>query len=116
MNQKAGRPREPVSSSLRVMSEIEAAYVSALIDTDGCVSCDGGRYWRIEFTNTEVELIATILRLTGVGRVYHRNRQGNACWDWGVYRISDVIALMKQLQPFSLKIQRVLEKVNAKTP
>jgi len=109
----AGRPQAPVSPSLRAMSAVEAAYVGALVDTDGCVDCSSG-YWHIQFANNEVELVAAPLRLTGVGRIQYRRRTGS--WEWKVGRINDVRALMEQLQPFSLKIQRALAKIGLQTP
>lgn len=95
------------------MRDVEAAYLGALIDTDGCVPCYLGRYWHITFYNNEIELVANALRLTGVGRVHHSKQGG---WIWGVYRNEDVMPLMQRLQSYSLKIQRALEKINAQTP
>ena len=109
-----GRPLD----GLKPMLDIEAAYVGALIDTDGCVTYVGGRYWHILFTNTEVELVSNALRLTGTGRISYRHRGGHYkdIWKWGVYRGGDVAALMKRLKPYSLKVQRALDKIDTTTP
>ena len=101
---------------LRPMSDTEAAYVGALVDTDGCVPYAKGKYWYILFDNTEIELVANVLRLTGVGWVRYNPKEHKDMWHWGVYRREDVAALMQRLKPYSLKVQRALEKINAQAP
>ncbi len=112
-----GEERGGPASELREMSDIEAAYIGALVDTDGCVPHVSERYWYVFFDNTEIELVANVLRITGVGRVHYRPRERyKDMWCWGVCRKRDVMALMQRLRPYSLKIQRALEKIDTPIP
>ncbi len=106
----AKRPRKAKN-----MSSIERAYVGALLDAEGSLSPHSSwpRSWRMQVSNTEVELISALLRATGVGRVYYDARDGNtlgskAIWTWMVQPYNDVLAIVRQLQKFSIKAQVAL--------
>lgn len=63
---------------------------------------------RINVTNTEVETIATCLRLVGAGFVGYRpgypdKRNGHVCrdrWDWHLAANNDILELLKRLIPY----------------
>jgi hypothetical protein len=101
------------SSRVRQMSEVERAYVGALIDTDGCVwwSKRPAVGWRVTFGNTYIELVAALLRLVGSGSVVSNKGTGFSRKEVLVWRLgakADVEDLALQCAPYSLKLQRVL--------
>lgn len=100
---KCSTPALP--ASIREMSLTEAAWVGAMIEGEGSVGCTGRRRQPVEVRvfNTEVETIATCLRLTGGGSVYlHKERRARRknCWTWAVQRIEDLRVLLPQIIPF----------------
>ncbi len=100
------------------MSSIECAYVGAFLDAEGCLTPhhEWPRSWIMQACNTEVELISALLRATGVGRVYYEDRSAlgtQSMWTWMVQPYNDVLAIVRQLQPFSLKAQVALPRMIA---
>lgn len=63
-----GGSNPPASTS---MDAIEAAWVGAMIEAEGSIYPNGAG-WRLNLASTDVETLATLLRLTGVGTVYVR--------------------------------------------
>ena len=95
----------------REMLPIEAAWVGAMVEGDGSFGvyprASQHGYMKLSVNNTEVETIATLLRLTGAGGIsvvdretrYHR-RHHKANWQWQVGRRADVVAILRQIAPF----------------
>lgn len=94
---------------MRAMSEVEKSWVGAAIDTDGSIS-PYRKGWAVAFTNTEVELISTLLRVTGVGYVGYRPTNPGwgtkPRWEWKASAVRDVPDLISQIRPYSVKAQR----------
>lgn len=94
------------------MTAEEAAWVGALIEGDGCIYwCKDRRrstgYWGICVGTAEVETVATLLRLTGVGRVHlHIDKRPRyktvpmPTWFWQVTRQVDTAALAARILPY----------------
>ena len=105
-------------NSLRDMSEVEAAYIGAAIDTDGCIYLNKNvrlPYVTVSFVNTNLELISAFLRVTGVGSLHHRPtghgwRGNTPTWTWAIGRRNTVSALLKRIAPYSTKAQRRLRE------
>ena len=100
------------------MLPIEAAWVGAMIEGEGCVwrSKDrASRFWKISVVNTEVEVISGLIRATGVGNVYELHPAGYAkphylaSWTWAVYKRNDVLSLVNQCFSYSTKLQKILK-------
>lgn len=93
------------------MSEPERAYVGMAVDTDGhiCIPVSSKpKSWRVGFSNTQVELVATILRVVGAGRVHYVAPYKNhpqPGWVWYLSSYYDVVSLLHQIKPYSLKAQ-----------
>ena len=108
-----GTPTRRKATSLRLMSEVEAAYVGALVDGEGCIrnqdvhSRGGGRSVSVVVGNTELELISALLRITGIGVVCKDKPQLGRLpfWRWGVYAIEDTKSLLRRIAAYSLKAQ-----------
>lgn len=101
---------------MRDMSEVECAYIGALVDGEGCVcqTRDKYRYWQVRVGNTDPELISVLLRATGAGCVYGQAK--NSAWGtkpisvWQLAKQNDVLCLARRCAPFSFKLQRILEE------
>jgi len=99
--------------SVREMSDVEAAWVGAIIEGEGCVyyhknhEADAGR-WRLTVANTDLEIISALLRLTGVGHVTRQTKGTQKdVWYWSVNRVNDVAAIAAQCQLFCWKLRKV---------
>ena len=98
-------------SQVRTLSDVEAAYVGAMLDGEGHI----GREPHIYVTNTNVEIIATLLRAIGLGRVTPgsmgpQNRL--QVWRYALTRINDVFALLPQIVSYSMKAQECLKRAH----
>lgn len=109
----------------RNMLSRECAYVGAMLDAEGCIRKEIVHRkntslfvkWGFHLGNSEVELISAILRATGIGRIHSRISSGvgfikryrkyKRLWIWDLYAYNDVVALIKQLLPYSLKAQKL---------
>ena len=109
---------------VRTLSDVEAAWVGAMIDGEGSIyRCVGRSPYRMDFANTEVELVATMLRLVGSGCVGYVNGKPSErrafikhikdAWRWYLYPINDIAALLEQIAPYSIKAQKWLPDVLA---
>lgn len=101
------------------MSECAAAWLGALLDGEGSVYKAKGHAGRrrrlpwIAIANTEVELIATCLRITGAGTIQTRLQPSAAfgsrrMWCWMCQKVADVPVLLQRLAPYSLKAQKAI--------
>lgn len=83
------------------MTAEEAAWVGALIEGEGCVTF-GRSNWSLVVASTEIETVATLLRLTGAGTVCLASRPPNRrpVWRWCVARKIDLRAVMWQVYPY----------------
>ena len=105
---------------LRVMTDVEAAWVGAMIEGEGCIrmiGSIGNRLGRIRVTSTDVETISTLLRVTGAGTVRGRSISGSPLskkpqWEWEVHRVGEIPGLLMQVAPYLIsktaKAERVL--------
>lgn len=90
-------PRKP--SEIKEMTDIEAAQVGRMIDTDGCISRNsspGPLNWSISFWAKTIPALANdLLQLTGAGHV-QRDKHGPASWRlsafWSVHDLVHRIA------------------------
>ncbi len=99
-------------SRLRNMTEVEAAYLGAMIDGEGCITNSGRGHRQIKFGNTDIELISACLRATGIGGIELRLPRGLSklpLWIWNVGRAQEIEDLCRRIAPYSMKAQRELE-------
>lgn len=94
----------PLPSSVREMTAVEAAWVGALIEGEGSMIAHprGRTTWAVTVQSTDVETIATLLRLTGAGLVYSKRVPDGRKpqWSWEVRRKFDVRDLLYQVCPY----------------
>ena len=100
------------ASNVKAMTEAERAYVGAMLDGEGWVAMTSGGGPYISIGNTEVEIIAALLRATGAGTVYYSPppaHRGNLdSYRWSVVRINEARDIARQVQEYSQKAQRLL--------
>src|SRR3990167_1361965 len=100
---------------LRLMSEVEAAWVGAAIETDGWVTISNEKYWAIGVGSTDLEIISALLRATGVGTVCKpllsstAYTNGKPFWRWTVWGIGLLPRLAERLSPYSQKVRKILD-------
>ena len=97
----------------RTLQEPEAAYVGAVIDSEGYVKLREDGAGQLYVDNSETEIISALIRATGVGRVYgYRPTNGTRLMlRWMVARTPDLAALLPQILPYSLKAQQLLAHI-----
>ena len=118
-------PAPSQSNDLRLMSDVEAAWIGALVDGEGsvCYIVHPGqgrstRRFDVGVVNTEVELLSACLRLTQCGSVYHKPAspkgpfaETRPCFAWKISRWSPALALLRRIRPYSLKAQAGLNRL-----
>ncbi len=86
------------------MTATEAAWVGAMIEGEGGVYCykKHGAQPSVQVCNTEVETIATILRLVGDGNVsvQKKVRPYKDLWQWSLSAVNSVADLLPQVTPY----------------
>jgi hypothetical protein len=103
--------------SLRVMTEVEAAWVGAMIEAEGSIYLHpqyNQQRMRIDVCNTDPEIISALLRLTGIGSVYvdmpRDTRLGTKpAYHWLVHQYLNAGALARRIAAYSPKAQRLLD-------
>ncbi len=95
---------------VRALADAEAAWLGAMIEGEGTIYLRQqiGHHTKphveIRVGNTEVETIATCLRLAGAGRVHPDPRNGNGrhrpMWYWSLSADSSVCSLLPQIIPY----------------
>ncbi len=92
------------------MTDIEAAQVGRMIDTDGWVALCRPRSWVIGFyASTLPRLTYDLQELTGGGSVSNL-RKGK---QWYVSRFLSVVDLLTRIAPWSYKAQAALKKIHS---
>ncbi len=105
---------EEEPSRLVQMTEIERVYMGVWLDSDGSVTRRHGVIWGITVSNTEIEHIATALRLTQAGSVAFtpyraKNQYGKKpLWRWSLQRRAEVRDFLQQVRPYSIKAQAAI--------
>lgn len=104
-NQRHRGGPTPKPSSLREMSEVDAAWIGAMVEGEGCITNTPSNYtfpYRLVVCSTSVETIATLLRLTAVGTIHTRpSKPGyKSLWVWSVDRQNDIRALLRYISPY----------------
>ena len=106
--------------AVRNMTDAERAWVGAAIDMDGCITSHTNRgkftpQWRAVFSGAEVEHIAALLRITGIGKVQYLGvcptstlNGKRPLWRWSTSTQADFAALIGQCAPYSLKCQEAM--------
>lgn len=102
------------------MNEVVAAYLGAVLDTDGCVGYtkwmakDGLRkYPRMSVTNQNIEILSVFLRALKVGTVSLQGIGVNAPifqWQFGNKK---VVPILRELRAYSTKAQSFLAEYDA---
>lgn len=105
------QPRKP--SQVRQMTPIEAAWVGAMIEGEGCISIsrshsDTYDNYHLIVGNNSLEVISAMLRATGTGNVYLR--ANGRLFTWEVGRINSIYDIARQIAPYSEKAQRLLAR------
>ena len=106
--------RNTMKKSTRKMSEIEKAYVGAMIDGEGGFYEYSNQALKIRLGNSDYEIISALLRATGVGKVYwfpRRKPHHKDALHWTVLRRNDVIDIAKQIRKYSSKAQKLLLRI-----
>ena len=114
-------------STARQMTAVEAAWVGAMIEAEGHIglrSRGEGYTPAANFcvTNTSIEILSTLLRLTGVGRVYfcpdpRPDKLGHLpVWRWHIIRKEDMVAVGGQIRPYLVdkqdRLAHVMEQIS----
>ena len=98
--------------TVRHLSDVEVAWLAAMIDTDGYITLRSNNARRRPFVvigvaNTDVEIISTALRLAGAGTVVGGMTPlgTKMLWQWRLWGRKDTASLLQQLRSMSIKIQ-----------
>jgi len=106
-------PLQP--SEIREMAEIECAWVGALIEGEGHIAKNQAH---VSVAMTEIEPIATLLRLTGAGTIMYQEKNGGdprykPIWWWELHRKLSILALLEQISPYLASTQEHAQRVIA---
>ena len=124
---KGQRVRQPFQpSSVKEMTEIEAAWMGALLEGEGTAEVawyptrqGSGRYTpriRASVVNTDPELMSACLRLVGTGSVSPRSpREGSfgkhkQQFVWTLQARNSVLDFFHRVAPYSMKAQDALTR------
>lgn len=105
------------TSHVRLLSEGEAAWIGAMIEAEGSVmpritsSRKDAPICEINISNTDVEIISTILRFVGDGTIALVDTGVNKpIWRWRLSKTASVCALAPQIIPWmTTKGSRLIE-------
>lgn len=107
-------PRSP--SEIKKMTELEAAQVGRMIDTDGWITNVTGRRsgpftWMVGlYAKAIPELAHDLVLLTGAGTVLPERRHPTT-QRWCIYRFWSILDLVRQIAPWSYKARRALPEL-----
>lgn len=110
-----GRTNAFMKSRVRQMSEVEAAWVGAIIEGEGYVVVapkHSKHKAKMGVVNTDPEVLSALLRLTGAGSVGQVGRSRSKwskkmCFTWQVQRWREVQDLARLCSPYCMKLQKV---------
>ncbi len=96
-------PRQ--KSTVRQLSSPEAAWLGAMVEGEGSICLRGRRPRYIAVYSSEVETVATCLRLAGDGTVIYDGEPSSAIgrkpmWRWHLAKINSLFELLPQLIPY----------------
>jgi hypothetical protein len=124
-NPRHGGARPTTTHTIRQMRSDEAAWVGAMIEAEGSVSVYRPVHGtndaiQIQVSNTDVEIISTLLRFVGAGNVrYVRPGVGQrwvskkGLWIWSLSQQIQLRALAPQIAPWmTAKGERLLAALN----
>ena len=111
-----------LKSAARHMNQVEAAYIGAVLDTDGYIGCFKRRRTKsrsrkayehrlqVKLGESELsfELISALIRATGVGHVSTAKPSSigrRTVWIWRVQSQNTVADIISQVQQYSWKAQ-----------
>lgn len=102
----AGRIR--AKGKARCLSPVEAAWLGAMVEGEGNIHIRSpkGTFWNISLTvvSSEIETIATCLRLSGIGTVRrvkpHGRNSKEHYWSWRSGCWNDVLQVLWQIKPY----------------
>ena len=106
---------------LKLLSDVEAAYIAGSIDADGCLymtkQTNTPDSYRIgaKVTCKEKEIIDWLYEHTGVGHVYEQKAyskhqpKDSVYWLWNVTSHKDVIDLIEHIYPYTITKRRRCE-------
>lgn len=105
---------------LKLLSDIESAYIAGAIDGDGCLymspqvtSSDSYRML-IKVTCKEKDIVEWLYQHTGVGtlrqqKAYSEHQNNSVYWRWEITSHKDVIDLVEKIYPFTITKKRRCE-------
>jgi len=101
-------------SRVRQMTDVEAAWIGALIEGEGSiwwVKTKRHTWPAVNVSNTDPEIISALLRTTGVGSVHHQKTPTNAliqgakpCYIWMAQAQREAADIIRQCAPYSMKL------------
>lgn len=97
------------------MRDVEAAWVAAMIEAEGSVVVAPPHSLhraKITLINADAEVLSALLRLTGTGSCYAASMgrmklSRKPLFVWSVQAWHDIIDLVHQCAPYSMKLQRI---------
>ena len=124
LSDKLGRrivPRKgtPRQATIRQMTDVEAAWMGAMLEGEGSVMLlphhsSRKPFVRAVITNTDPEIMSACLRLTNAGRVNRGQdnrsslvRETKICFAWAIQAWNDVMSFLQQVRPYSMKAQQL---------
>ncbi len=106
-------------STIKQMTEVEAAVAGSMIDTDGCIrrirNKKGSKMaWEVQFTAQTLPALAyDLLEITGGGKVCMHIHKGKEVYSWYIQRLFSIIDLAIQIAPWSYKASDALQKLES---
>ena len=108
-------------SDVRVMSDVEAAWMGAIFEGEGSgivgdYPSGVGHYPTRKITavvaNTDPEVLSACLRFTGSGRVYGKPAVPGhrPAFAWTIQKRNSALDFLHQIAPYSWKAQRTLDR------
>jgi hypothetical protein len=105
---------------LKLLSDVESAYIAGLIDGDGCLymspqtnTKDSYRLL-IKVTCKEKNIVEWLYVTTGVGHLrqqksYSSHQNGSVYWRWEITSHKDVVDLVEKIYPYTITKKRRCE-------
>ncbi len=106
----AGRVRFKRAEEANALRDVDAAYLAAFIDGEGCIILARRTYglsMRLHATNTDTSVLEWIAEITGTGQVLRQSRgneKHNASYHWQVHGLA-AASVLRQILPY-IRIKR----------